>query len=128
MILDSLDMLLDLMLEFTFVGQRSKGVVVSLSQELDLPCLGKLPKAPHDIRLVAVELLKGRSSDREGHFEIASVLLDKIQKQLVHREIASLGYPVKDGPVGVIVVIMRILADIKKAVQPQPRGLVDLEI
>ena len=48
--------------------------------------------------------------------ETIEKLLDKIQKQLVHREITPLGYPMKDGPVRKIIIIMRVLADIEESV------------
>ena len=56
------------------------------------------------------------------------MLLDKVQQGLVHWKITLLGDPVKDGPVGEIIIVMGILADIEKTVQPQPGRLMDLEI
>jgi hypothetical protein len=128
MVLDSLDMLLHLMLELSFIGEGSQGVVICLGEELDLTSVGQLLETPHDLRLIAVELLESGSGDGEGDLEIFTILFDEIQKQLVHREIALVGDSVENGPVGEIVVIVGVLADVEETVQPQPGRLVDLEI
>ena len=80
MVLDSLDMLLHLMLELTFIGEGGQGVVICLGEELDLTCVSQLLETPHDLRLVAVELLEGGSGDGEGDLEIFTILFDEIQK------------------------------------------------
>ncbi len=128
MILDSFDMLFHLVLELTLIGEGGKRVVICLSEELHLTGIGQFLETPHHLRLIPVELLKSGTGDREGDFEILPILLDKIQKQLVHRKIALLGNPMEDGPVREIIIVMGVLADIKETVQSQPGGLMDLEI
>ena len=56
------------------------------------------------------------------------MLLDQFQEQFIHRKIALLGNPAENGPVGKVIVIMRILADIEEAVKTEAGRLVHLEI
>ena len=56
------------------------------------------------------------------------MLPDEVEQEPVHGKVALLSYPVKDGPVGEIIIVMGVLADIEESVQPQPRRLMDLEI
>ena len=46
------------------------------------------------------------------------MFLDKIQQEAVHRKITLLRYSPEDGPIGKIIIIMRILTYIEKPVKP----------
>ncbi len=121
-------MLLHLMLELTEIGKRGEGVVICLSEEFHTACLRKLTEAVQHIRSVSLKLLQGGASDRERHLEGPSVLFDEVQQEIVHRNIASLGYPAEDGPVSEIVIVVGILADVEKSVLSQSRRLMNLKI
>ena len=102
-------MLLNLMLELTEIGERGKGVVICLPQKLHAACPGQFTETVKHLRGISLELLQSGAGDRECHLEVASVLFDKIQQKVVHRNIASLGYPAEDGPASEIVIVVGIL-------------------
>ena len=103
-------------------------MIIGLCQEFHLAGGGQGLEALDHIRGEALELLQGAAGDGIGNLELAFVLFDELQHELVHREVALLGDAAQDGAVGKVVVIVRILADIEKAVQAEPGGLMDLEI
>ena len=49
-------------------------------------------------------------------------------QHLVGGQIATLGHPTHDGPVGEVVEIVEVVADVEEAELPQTVGLMDLEI
>ena len=128
MILDGLGVLFNLMFELGSRGQRSQGMVICLREEFHAPGIGQLPEAVYHLRFVPVELLEGGTRDGERYLEISLVLLNQVEKELVHREIAPPGYPLEDGPVREIVVVMRVLSNVKEPVKPEPGRLMHLEI
>ena len=121
-------MLLNLMLELTEIGERGKGVVICLPQKLHAACPGQFTETVQHLRGVSLELLQSGAGDRECHLEVASVLFDEVQQKVVHRNIASLGYPAEDGSASEIVIVVGILADVEESVLPQPRRLMNLKI
>ena len=121
-------MLLNLMLELTEIGERGEGVVICLSQKLHASGLSQLAETVQYLRSISLELLQSGAGDRECHLEVASVLFDKVKQEVVHRNIASLGYPAEDGPVSEIVIVVGILADVEESVLSQSGRLMYLEI
>ena len=117
-----------LMLELGLGRKGCERMVIGLAEELHAAGLGQCAEAVDDLRSVAVELLERRTSDGEGDLELALLLLDSIEKDLVHGEVALLGDPLQDGPVGVVVIVVRVLSDIEETIEAQPCGLMDLEI
>ena len=71
---------------------------------------------------------QGRTRDGESQLELALVLLDGLEQELVHRQIALLGDTLEDRPVGEIVVVVGVFTDIEKSVKAEAGGLMDLEI
>ena len=117
-----------LVAEFGLRSQRGQGVVIGLGQEFHAAGIGQGAERINHFGGIALKLLQHAAGERKSHLECPFLLLDDIQQQLVHRQIALLCHPLEDGPVGKIVIVVGILADIEKPVQAQPRGLVDLEI
>ena len=116
------------MVELGLGREGCERMVIGLAEELHAAGLGQCAEAVDDLRSVAVELLERRTSDGEGDLELALLLLDSIEKDLVHGEVALLGDPLQDGPVGVVVIVVRVLSDIEETIEAQPCGLMDLEI
>ena len=116
------------MLELRMGRERCERVIISLSEEFDAARRRKAAEAVDHFRGIAVELLEGGSGDGECYLESALALLDGLKQELVHGEIALLGYPFEDGPVGEIVIIMRVLADIEEPVKSESCRLVYLEV
>ena len=95
-------------------------MVIRLAEELDAARRGQGAEAVDHVRGEALELLQGGTGDGERHLELAQLG--------VHRQIALLGDAPEDGPVGEVVIVVRVLADIEESVEPEPGGLMDLEI
>ena len=121
-------MLLHLVDELRLGGQGGQGVVVCLAEELHAAGLGQLAEALDHFGSVAVELLQDRTGDGEGQLEFALALGDRLEQQLVHRQIALLRDALEDRAVGEIIIIVGVFADIEKSVKAQAGRLVDLEI
>ena len=121
-------MLLHLMPELTEIGKRGKGVVIGFPEELHATGLRQLAETFDHLRGVPVELLQRGAGDRERHLELPLVFPDQVKQEIVHRNIASLGHPAKDGPVGEIIIVVGILADVEESVLSQSGRLMDLEI
>ena len=56
------------------------------------------------------------------------MLLDLLEKHLVHRQIALVGDTAENCPILEIIVIMRVLTDIEEPVKTEPGWLMNLEI
>ena len=117
-----------LVLELLLGGQGRQRVVVGLAEEFHAAGVGQLAEALDHLGGIAVELLQGGAGDGEGQLELALVLLDSLEQQLVHRQIALLGDALEDRPVGEIVIVMGVLADIEETVKAETGGLMDLEV
>ena len=126
--LDRLLVPADLVLEFLLGSEGRERMVVGLAEELHLAGIGKFPETLHDLRSIAVELFERGAGNRERKLELALALRDLLEEQLVHRQVALLRHPFKDCPVGKIVIVVRILTYIEKAVQTESRRLMDLKI
>ena len=127
-LLDGSLVLLHLVLELGVGCERSKRVVIGLAEELDASRSREAAEAVDHLRSVAVELLKRGTGDGERHLERSLALLDSLEEEFIHREVALLGYPLEDGPVGEVVIVMRVLADIEEPVQSESCRLVYLEV
>ena len=106
MLLDGSLVLEHLVLELVLGSQRRKRVVICLAEELHGAGLGQFAETLHHLGGIAVELLESGARNRERELELALGLLDGLEQKLVHRQVALLGYPPEDGPVGKIVVVM----------------------
>ena len=127
-VLDGLLVLHHLVGELGLGGKGRQGVVIGLAQELHAAGRGQGAEAVNHVRGEALELLQGGAGDGERHLELALVRLDQLEQLGVHREIALLGDTAEDGPVGEVVIVVGVLADIEESVEPEPGGLMDLEI
>ena len=114
--------------ELLLGDQGSQGMVVGLAEELHTAGLGELAEALDDLGGIAVELLQDRTGDGEGQLEFPLVPGDRLEQELVHRQIALLRDALEDRAVGEIVVIVGVFADIEKSVKAQAGRLMDLEI
>ena len=103
-------------------------MVVGLGKELHATCRSKFLETVEHLRTVAVKLLESGSGDGECHLECSLLLFNLLEKKLIHRKIAFLGYPAEDGTVGEIVVVVRVLTYVEKPVLSQTVGLMDLKI
>ena len=103
-------------------------MVVSLTQELDAARCGQGPERVYHLGGEALELVQGAAGDGIGYLELAFAPLDQLEHQGVHRKVALLCHPPEDGPVGEIVIIVGVFADIEETVQAETGGLMDLEI
>jgi len=56
------------------------------------------------------------------------MLLDQVQHQFICGEVALLSDLVQDRFIGVIIIIVVIIPDIKETIPSEPEGLMDLEI
>jgi hypothetical protein len=54
--------------------------------------------------------------------------LNQVKHQSIGGQIAFLSHLLQDRFVGVIIVVVMIISDIKEAIPSEPEGLVDLEI
>ena len=127
-VLDGLLVLEHLVGELGLGSEGRQGVVIGLAQELHAAGLGQGAEAVDHVRREALELLQGGTGDGERHLELALVRMDQLEKLGVHREIALLGDAAEDGAVGEVVIVVGVLADIEESVEPEPGGLMDLEI
>ncbi len=126
--LGQVGVLFDLLLELRHRRERSERMGIGLSQEFHAAGVGERLETVDHLRGIAFELLDGDARDGEGHLEGAVVPQDEIVQQPVGRQIAAFRHPAHDGPVGEIVEIMVVVADVKEAELPQTVGLVDLEV
>ena len=120
--------LLHLVDELRLGDQGGQGMVVCLAEELHVAGLGQLAEALDDFGGVAVELLQDRTGDGEGQLELALALGDRLEQQIVHRQVALLCDALEDRAVGEIIIIVGVFADIEKSVKAQAGRLMDLEI
>ena len=127
-LLDGSLVLLHLVLELSVGCERSERVVIGLAEELDASRSREAAEAVDHLRSVAVELFKRGTGDGERHLERSLALLDSLEEEFIHREVALLGYPLEDGPVGEVVIVMRVLADIEEPVQSESCRLVYLKV
>ena len=127
-VLDGLLVLHHLVGELGLGGEGGQGMVIRLAEELDAARRGQGAEAVDHVRGEALELLQGGTGDGERHLELALVRLDQLQELGVHRQIALLGDAAEDGPVGEVVIVVGVLADIEESVEPETGGLMDLEI
>ncbi len=93
-------------------------MIICFAKELHASCIGQCLEAVDHFRSISVELLESGTGNGESHLERALVFLDKIQQEAVHRKITLLRYSPEDGPIGKIIIIMRILTYIEKPVKP----------
>ena len=121
-------MLEDLVTELRLAGEGGQGAVVGLAQEFHLAGFRQGLETGDHFRSEALELLQGAAGDGIGDLEFALALPDQVQHELVHGQVTLLGDAAEDGPVGKVIVIMGVFADIEKSVQAEPGGLMDLEI
>ena len=115
-VLDGFLMLKHLMLELSLGSKSCKRVVIGLRKELHMTCLSELTEAFQHLRSISVELLEDSTGDGECHLERTLVRFNKLEEEGIHREIALLCNPAEDGPVGEIIVVVRILSDVKESV------------
>ena len=127
-VLDGLLVLEHLVGELGLGGEGGQGMVISLAEEFHAARGGQGPEGVDYLGGEALELLQGGTGDGEGHLELSLPRLDLLEELGVHRQIALLRDAAEDGPVGEIVIVVGILADIKESVEPQTGGLMDLEI
>ena len=121
-------LLLDLIAEFHHVLESRKAVVVGFAEYLHATGVHEGLEAVDNLGSVTVELLQHSAGDGECHLEFALVLLDCLEQELIHGQIALLRHPAEYGAVRKVVVIMGVLADVEESEQTKPRGLMDLEI
>ena len=128
LLLDQCSVSLNLANELVLVSQRCQRVRVGLSQELNAAGLSQLLERLQNLGSVLTELIDSSTGDRERHLECALMLLDQVQKQRVHRQVAQTRNLLHNRLVGQIVQIVVVLAHIKEAVLAQTKRLMYLKI
>ena len=103
-------------------------MVVSLTQEFHTARICQFLETVKHFRSVSCKLLNRRTGNGKRYLKFPFVLLNSIQKEFIHRKIALLCYPLEDGPVSKIVVVMRIRAYIEETIQTESCWLMDLKI
>jgi hypothetical protein len=102
--------------------------VRSLREELDAARPREPREALERLRRPAFHLVERRPRDRVRAPELPSVLLDEVQDQRVHRQVALLRHAPDDPRVLDVVEVPVRMADIEERVPPQPERLVHLEV
>ena len=119
---------LHLLGEVLLRGERSQRVRIGLGQELHASRGGELLERLEHLGSERAELLDGRARDRERAAELALVLLDELQQQGVHRQVALPCDLLHDRAVQQVVQVVVVLAHVEEAVFLQTPGLVNLKI
>ncbi len=101
---------------------------ISLCQKLHLTRFRQSLKAFKYLGRIKLELLHGHTGDGESDLELLLVLMDQLQHQFIGRQVTLLCHFPENGFIGVIIVIVMIISNIKKTVPSEPERLVDLEI
>jgi len=117
----------DLQLEPLPVHQGGQRMRVGLGEELNATCLRKLPEGGQHFRCIEPELVNNDTCQRECHFELALVLPDQVQEQVVGRQVTVGSDPAKDRFIHEVVIIIVFMTHLKEAVAPEPEGLMNLE-
>ena len=103
-------------------------MVVCLGEELHATRPRELLETLDNLGSITVELLQHGAGQGEGHLEFALRGLDGVEKDIVHRQIALACDPLQDGPVGEVIVVVRVFTNIEEPVLPEPCRLMDLKI
>ena len=101
---------------------------IGLGKEFDAAGFGEGLETVEDFGSVAFELLDGHAGDGERHLEGSVMAEDQVVQHLVGRQVAALCDTAHDGPVGEIVEIVVVIADVEEAELTQTVGLMDLEV
>ena len=109
-------------------GERGERMGVGFGEELHAARGGELLERIEYLGGIGAELFDGDAGDRERAAEPALVLLDELQQQGVHRQIALACHLLHDGAVRQVVQVVVVLAHIEEAVFFQTPGLVNLKV
>ena len=128
LLLDQCSVSLNLAYELLLIGQRSQRVRVGLGQELNATRFSQLLERLQNFGSVLTELVDSGTGDRERHLKCALMLLNQIEQERVHRQIAQTCNLLHNRLVGQIIQIVMVFAHIKEAVLAQTKRLMYLKI
>ena len=128
LLLEHCGVLLDLILEILLRRESCQRVRVGLGQQLYATGVDQCAERIEHLWSVSLELLNNRTCERECHTECTLVLLDELQKERVHWQVALACNLEHNCTIGQIVKVVVILADVEKAVGLQSPRLMYLKI
>jgi hypothetical protein len=101
---------------------------IGFTQKFNMSCCNKSLETFQHFWGISFQLVKAGPRNGKTHFKCSVVFMDHFQQQVIHRDVAFLSYFSHDASVAIVIPIMVILSDVKKAIGLDSEGLVYLEI